>query len=170
VYQLCATQHPKRAERALDRAWSNGLLSGRSARACLTELRKSGRNGTVLLEKLLNARPGDYTPPASNLEGRFAEIAAELGYRLRRQVDSGGDRWDGRVDFRDELRPVIVEILSEKYHLALCDKQADAERRARLERAGFVVVEIWDTQVWHRRQELEHLLRQGYRRARRPFS
>ena len=170
IYQLCGTEHPKRAERAFDRAWSNGLLSGRSSRACLTELRRSGRNGTLLLETLLDARGDDYVPPATGLEGRFGDIASDLGYQLRRQVDSGGDQWDGRVDFRDIVLPVVVEVLSRKYHEALSDKEADAERRGRLERAGFTVVEIWDDQVWYRRDEVEAMLQAGYRAARRRLS
>ena len=170
IYQLCATEHPKRAERGLDKAWSNGLLTAKSTRACLTELRRSGRNGTLLLETLLDARGDDYVPPASGLEGRFGDIASDLGYRLRRQVDCGGDRWDARVDFRDEVLPVVVEVLSKKYHEALCDKDADAERRGRLERAGFTVVEVWDEQIWYRRSEVESKLQEGYRKVRARFS
>jgi very-short-patch-repair endonuclease len=167
VYQLCATVHPKRAERALDTAWSMGLLSGRSARACLNELAASGRNGTVLYRELLDERGDDYTPTASGLEARFQEIAREHGYvTFDRQVDIGTDVWIGRVDFLDRDVPLIVEVQSERFHRALSFAADDATRRARLEAAGFVVVEIWDAQVWHRPHEVTASLRDGRLRAR----
>ena len=167
VYQLCATVHPKRAERALDAAWSMGLLSGRSARTCLNELAASGRNGTVLYRELLDDRGDDYTPTASGLEARFHEIARENGFvMLDRQIDVGTDVWIGRVDFRDRDVPLIVEVQSERFHRALSFAADDTTRRARLEAAGFVVVEIWDAQVWHRPHEVVAALRDGRGRAR----
>ncbi|MDP1819006.1 MAG: DUF559 domain-containing protein [Acidimicrobiales bacterium] len=68
---------------------------------------------------------------------------------MRRQVDTGGAAWSGRVDYRDELLPLVVEIQSELHHAALVDRTADAARRTRLEGDGFEVVEVWDAEVWH---------------------
>jgi very-short-patch-repair endonuclease len=148
--QICATAHPKRAERMLDNAWARGLLSGASARRTLDELAASGREGIVLARAILDARPDDYVPPATNLEARTGEILTGTGLRFRRQVDLGGDRWTGRVDFVAVDRPLVVEVQSERYHASLCDRADDARRRAELEAAGFVVVEVWDIDVWHR--------------------
>jgi very-short-patch-repair endonuclease len=51
--------------------------------------------------------------------------------------------------------------LSELYHAALIDRQADAARVEALIAAGFVVVEIWDVQVWHDPKTVVDLVRKG---------
>jgi very-short-patch-repair endonuclease len=144
-----AGSHPHRAERVLDRFWSERLLDGRTFRRTVEQLKDRGRRGSTLFRELDAARGPGYVPPASSLERRFMEICH---WPMRRQVDSGGDEWCGRVDFRDQVLPLIVEIQSERYHTALVDKATDAARRAKLEAAGFIVVEVWDTDVWHRPQ------------------
>ena len=148
--ELFASVHPLRAARAIETAWTKGLLSGASLRATLDELAASGRNGIVALREFVEARPTDWIPPASNLEARFAAIMATAGLGTwHRQVDLGDTCWVGRVDFLHDRRPVIVEVQSERYHTALLDRAADAERKAKLEAGGFVVVEVWDTWIWH---------------------
>ena len=150
VLQLCASEHPDRAARALDNLWRRRLVSARSLRRTLDELAAQGRNGVRVMRVLLDERGDDYVPPASNLEHRFAAILEQAGEPpMRRQVDSGGDRWIGRVDFRDERLPLIVEVQSEAYHSALTDKHDDERRLASLRSAGFEVIEVTDTQVWH---------------------
>jgi very-short-patch-repair endonuclease len=86
---------------------------------------------------------------------------------MRRQVDSGGDRWVGRVDFRDEDLPLLVEVQSETYHLALTDARDDEVRLAALRGAGFEVVEVTDAQVWHRPDEVVDAVCEARRRLRR---
>jgi very-short-patch-repair endonuclease len=168
IFELCATTHPGRAERALDTGWSKALYSGDSLRRIHDELACRGRSGTVVLRELLAARPRGWVPPASNLEARFIEITrgALLG-EWRRQVDLGDDtRWCGRVDFLSTTLPLIVEVQSERYHTALTDAAHDAIRRQRLEDAGLVVVEVWDTRLWHARHEVVAAIREGIREAR----
>ncbi len=149
--EICATARPGRAARMLDNAWSRGLLSGPSAQRVLDELAASGRNGIRLARRLLKERPADYVPPASGLEARFAQILREAAVPpMRRQVDLGAERWTGRVDFVGTDLPLVVECQSERYHSSLSDRAADARRRAQLEADGFVVVEVWDIEVWHR--------------------
>ena len=144
-----AGSHPRRAERVLDRFWSERLLDGRTFRRTVEQLKDRGRQGSTLFRELDAARGPDYVPPASSLERRFMEICH---WPMRRQVDSGDEEWCGRVDFRDEVLPLVTEVQSERYHTALVDKVADTARKARLEAAGFLVVEVWDTDVWHRPQ------------------
>lgn len=167
VYQLCGTEHPDRAERALDAAWSAGLVTGASLRACLEDMRASGRNGTIVLEELLDLRGATWRPPASGLERRFEQIMRErLIGPFRRQVESGDDRrWVGRVDFAHERHPLIVEVLSERYHAALSYQRDDAERFASLRTAGFEVVEVWDAEVWHQADAVAARVRAALRRA-----
>jgi very-short-patch-repair endonuclease len=168
IFELCASTHPLRAERALDTGWSKSLYSGDSLRRIHKELAKSGRGGTVLLRSLLKARPRGWVPPASNLESRFETITREalLG-EWRRQVDVGDDtRWCGRVDFKSTQWPLVVEVQSERYHTALTDRAHDAARRQDLKDAGLVVVEVWDTQVWHARHDVVAAIRDGVARAK----
>jgi very-short-patch-repair endonuclease len=153
--EVCATTHPQRAARMLDNAWSRGLLSGPSARRVLDELAERGRNGIAVARQILDERPDDYVPPASGLEARFAQIVGDAGLPpMRRQVDSGGERWSGRVDFRAVDLPLVVECQSERYHASLSDRADDARRRARLEADGFTVVEVWDVEIWHRPRDV----------------
>ena len=168
ILEACASVHPLRAERALDAAWSRGLLSGRSCREFLEALAASGRNGIVLLRQLLETRPDDYVPPASNLEGRVKDIlwSAGLG-EWRRQVDTGGDTWTGRVDFRHAVLPATIEVQSERYHKALTDTAEDERRLKQLEADGFAVAEVWDTDVWYHRAEVVATARKVVADARR---
>jgi very-short-patch-repair endonuclease len=162
VLDLCASEHPARAARALDDAWRRHLLSGPSLRTLVGETSVQGRPGLGVLRALLDERGDDYIPPASNLERRFASIVAEAGLpEMRRQVDSGGARWVGRVDFRDVRLPLIIEVQSERYHTALTDAVADAARLEALRAAGFVVVEVWDRDVWHRPRHVERQVREA---------
>jgi len=158
-----ASTHPHRVERVLDRLWSHRLLDGRTFRRTVDEFAERGRAGSALLHKLDAARGPDYVPPASGIEARFMEICL---WRMRRQVDSGGDEWCGRVDFRDLVLPLVVEVQSEKYHAALVDKAADASRRERLQGAGFEVVEVWDREVWHEPQAVNERIREARWRLR----
>ena len=163
IYQLCGHVNPRRAERALDTGLSMGLVTVRSMRACLSELRERGRNGTSVLEGFLDERPLDYVAPATGLEARFIEV---VGGDWRRQIDSGGEMWAGRVDFRHRVYPVIIEVQSERFHGALSFRRDDEARRTKLEAAGFVVAEVWDRQLWHARDEARAIVHAALWRAR----
>ena len=165
-----------RMARMVDTAWSMRLVSGRSLHAMLDDLSQRGRSGIGVMRQVLESRGLDYVPPASALESRFAQVLARAGEPpLRRQVDTGdGDRWIGRVDFRDADLPFIVEIQSERFHASLVDRQLDAERMRRLADAGFVVLQVTETDVWHRPTQVVERVRAGRaeaaRRARRRTS
>jgi very-short-patch-repair endonuclease len=164
VVDLCRTEHPARAGRTLDDLWRRRLLSGRSVRALVDELSIQGRGGLRVVRELLDQRGDDYVPPASNLEARFGKVIADAGLpAMRRQVDSGDDRWVGRVDFRADAVPLIVEVQSETYHSSLTDQEDDEARLAALRAAGFVVAEVTDWQVWHRPSEVIDAVRSALR-------
>lgn len=151
VCELTAT-HPHRAERVLDRFWAERLLDGKTFRRTVGELAGRGRKGSPQMRELDEARGPGYVPPASGVEARFMEITTDPWIR---QVDLGDDEeWCGRVDFKHPTLPLVVEVQSERYHASLVDRVADAARKAGLERAGTVVVEVWDTAVFHRPQEV----------------
>ena len=149
IFDLARTEHPGRVERALDNAWSKRLLCGRDLEAALDDLAASGRDGITMMRELLAGRGPGYVPPASGLEHRFERILADHCLpAMRRQVDSGGERWVGRVDYRAHDVPLLVEINSERYHAALSDRRADEVRYEALRAAGFEVVSAWDYEVW----------------------
>ena len=149
VFELAGSVHPQRAERALDSVWSRNLTSRRLLDQMFDDWADRGRAGTVLMRELLEARPPGYVPPASNLEARFATLAERhcIG-PFRRQVDLGGETWIGRVDFLHAHYPLVVEVLSELYHAALVDQEADARRFALFKAAGFTVEPVWDHEIW----------------------
>lgn len=170
VFQLCGSEHPQRAGRALDSLWRRRLVSARSLRRTLDELAAQGRNGVRLMRELLDERGDDYVPPASNLEHRLEDVLEHAGEpAMRRQVDSGGDCWVGRVDFCDHHLPLVVEVQSEHYHSALTDKHDDEVRLAALRDAGFEVVEVTEEQVWHRPEEVVESVRAARRRLSSTF-
>ena len=160
VCELTAS-HPQRAARVLDQFWSDRLLDGRTFRRTVGELAGRGRKGSPLMRELDRVRGPGYVPPASGLEARFEEISPEGWLR---QVDLGDEEWCGRVDFRHPRLPIVVEVQSEKYHTSLVDKVADAERVQRLEAAGVVVVQVWDTEVFHRPWRVREEIQAGRRR------
>ncbi len=166
IFELCATTHPLRAERALDTGWAKALYSGASLRRIHRELACRGRGGTVLLRELLRARPPGWIPPASNLEARFETIVREalLG-TWRRQVDLGDDvRWcGGRLRF--DHAP--ADRRGAERALPLSPHRPSPRRRPaeRLEDAGLVVVEVWDRQIWTPRHEVVAAIREGIVRA-----
>lgn len=139
----------KRLAIAVDRAWSMRLLSGRDLRLLDSELAIQGRNGIVKLREVARARGTGWVPPESGLETRFMQLVHGLDHHgFRRQVTVGDGIWRARVDFLHEPSKTVVEIQSERYHTALTDREADTRRRERLERAGFTVVEVWDSELF----------------------
>ena len=166
--QLFTFCTPERAARLTDRLWSERVLSGRSIERFLEQLGRRGRTGTAGLRAYFDERGRDYTPPASGLESRADELFIESRADMRRQVDSGDDEhWTGRVDFRHETLPLVIEIQSEKYHSSLTDRAADAARRERFESAGYVFLEITDTMIWSSPGLVVSMVRAATERARR---
>jgi very-short-patch-repair endonuclease len=165
VYQLCGIVHPGRAERAFDAAWSRRLLSVSSSRACLLDLAKRGRNGTRVFRAILDARSDKDAAPGSGLESRVMQLAERAGIKLRRQVNSGADRWTARVDFRGVGVPFVLEVQSELHHLALSDERDDAERHAQLLRDGFEFEAVWDVDVWTNPEKVIAIIEAGVARA-----
>ncbi len=164
---LFASCRELQAERWVETLWSLRLLDGRSLARFLEELGRRGRNGTAGLRRYLRSRGRGYTPAASSLEARVLQILREAGISMRRQVDSGGDTWTGRVDFRHPSLPVILEVQSERHHTALVDTEADARRLRKLRADGFLVVEVTDVEVWTRPWVVLDRVRRALDAARR---
>jgi hypothetical protein len=105
-------------------------------------------------------------PPASGLESRVVQLLRSVGIELRPQIDSGGEHWTGRVQLRHPVLPLIVEVQSERHHAALVDRDADDRRLTALRRQGFVVVTLWDVDVWARPRAVISDVERGIRLAR----
>ncbi len=152
MFHLAALLHPDRVERALDWAWSDGLLTGPVMNRLLERIAASGRNGVGTIRQLMETRGPGYVPPASNLEARFNRIVENVPGipPMRRQVDLGGEYWVGRVDFVWDDLPGGVEVQSERFHTSVVDRAADAERLRKMKEAGISMIEVWDTDVFHR--------------------
>jgi hypothetical protein len=158
-----------RLERAIDAAWSDRLVSYSTLRAIDERMSRQGRGGLTRFRRLVAERGPAYVPPASNLESRFAELLARAGVRpMRRQIDCSDEQgWIGRVDFRDEGLPTVVEVQSERFHRGLTAERSDLERLRRLRATGFEVVEITDVDLFHRPQWVLSEVGQARARARR---
>ncbi|MEZ5383125.1 MAG: DUF559 domain-containing protein [Microthrixaceae bacterium] len=170
VLQLAPWVAPQRLQRVLDNLWSRRLVSGSSIATELEPVMCRGRAGVTALRELLDRCGPDYVPPASNLERRLIDLVEQAGLPpLLRQVNLGDHRrWCGRVDLFWPQWLIIVEVDSDRYHLALSDRDADAERQAALEAAGFRVVRVTEFELWHRRDVVIERLREAIRAARRP--
>lgn len=149
ILQLAGSIGKDRVSRALDNAWSLRLLDGQTIDALLLRLGRRGRNGVTVLRQLRRQRPDPWVPPASNIEARFGDLAERNGLKFRRQVDVGTEEWSGRVDFLADDLPLIVEILSERFHTSLADRADYEARRDRHAQMGFLVVEAWDHEIFH---------------------
>lgn len=169
LFDLAASlrHHPTRLARLTDWFVTNGLLDGDTLDRVVATLAKRGRAGSTIMREIAASRGPGYLAPGSGNEARTQEILDRAGLGpFDRQVNVGTDEeWCGRVDFRHRSLPLILEVQSWKHHASLTDRTADALRRAKQEAAGFVVVEVWDHEVWHDVPSVEAVVREGLRRA-----
>jgi very-short-patch-repair endonuclease len=149
LFQVAGDISLERTAIAVDRTWSMRLTSGDQLNALLERLGRRGRDGIANMRLVMAERGPGYRPPQSGLEQRVLKILSGGGLDVRIQVDLGEEEWTGRVDFVVNYR-VVVEVHSERYHTSLTDRTRDAWRHRRLESAGWVVVEAWDSDVFSR--------------------
>jgi len=146
---LFASEPYPRAERWVERLWSMRLLSGPSIGRMLMDLGARGRNGIAGARRYLDDRGPGYVPAASGLESRAIDVLRRAGIAVDRQVNVGNEaQWTGRVDLKVLGLPVLIEVQSELHHSALVDVDSDQRRIAELRAAGFIVVELTDSEVW----------------------
>jgi len=157
LFQIAAICHPARTERAVDNAIKIRLTDPGRLHTLLGLMAARGRNGIRTMRKILKDRPPDYRPPESGQEARFQEILRGIGVEAERQVHVGSENaFLTRVDFRDELYSQLVyRVQSERWHTAVSHARDDSAQLQALVDAGFHVVDIWDTDLWSNRQEVE---------------
>lgn len=150
IFHLAAMLSVHRTARACDNAWSMYLLDGLELHHLLKQLAASGRNGITAMREILDQRPPEYVPPQSGLEARYCQLVIDDGMpEPRRQVNIFGSRWLGRADFEFDDVPLVVELLSVRFHASLIDSEADRERFDAFRGAGKHVIAFWDFEVWH---------------------
>jgi very-short-patch-repair endonuclease len=165
LFELAGRIHPKKLERSLDNAWSRHLVTFALLRRTLDELAERGRPGIAVLRELADARPADHRPPESNTEARVNDLLVGAGFvPLRRQVDAGSaTNWVGRFDLVDEALPLVVEVQSELFHGSHLDRARDRARRESMTEAGWVFVEVWETEVWRTPADVVHRIESARR-------
>lgn len=100
LFDLAGVVHPARLERALDNALSRRFTTTIALHELTSELALHGRPGSTVMRALMAERGTGYIPPESGLEARFLSLLRSNGLpEPARQVDVGGERWVGRVDF-----------------------------------------------------------------------
>ncbi|MFP3915893.1 MAG: type IV toxin-antitoxin system AbiEi family antitoxin domain-containing protein [Actinomycetota bacterium] len=176
VLLVYGTEGTGKGARVLDHFLATGDLTVQEASDFTHHMSKQGRNGLTLMRKTLENRDDGGVPPQSNNERRFEQIAFDGGITtLHRQVDIYAPSWIGRVDYRDAEVMLVVEIHSERYHTSWAHRQADAQRIAQLERAGYTVVVVWDYEIWSAPEQVVERIRQAragllQQRSLRPIS
>jgi hypothetical protein len=150
VFHLASMLSINRTARACDNGWSMRLFDGLDLHHLLKVLGASGRNGIGTMRAILKDRPPEYVPPQSGLEARYCQLVVEDGMpEPERQVNIFGRRWIGRADFRFHDLPLVVELLSVRFHASLLDAASDQERFEAFRQAGQHVIAFWDFEVWH---------------------
>ena len=167
LFDLAAVDHPARVERALDTSWARGLVTIPALDRVLVGLATRGRPGITVMRCLIEERRSLPQPAGSRLERRTEELIRRAGLPpFRRQVNAGDEHeWIGRIDLVAVDRPFLVEVDSDLHHSALSDVERDRERVRRLRSAGWEVLQLTETQVWHESQDCVRLLVAGYHRA-----
>lgn len=144
-FELAATEHPKRTERAVDNALNMGMTLESFAEV-VGSLAKRGRPGSAVSRKLVADRGEGYVPPASALEALGFEVLRAAGLPDPvRQLDVGGSAWVGRVDCAYPAARLLIEFDGRRHWQVLLEAQADRRRDAELVAAGWRVLRItWE--------------------------
>lgn len=137
-----------RARGAVDDAIRLGQASDRWLWWRLEKLRCRGRNGVSTFEAILTARAGGAVTE-SWLEREFLRVLEAAGIdapTCQARIAPRG-AFVARVDFLYEHAGVIIEVTGAVGHSTPAQRAADARRRNRLARLGFIVLEFTYEQV-----------------------
>jgi very-short-patch-repair endonuclease len=162
LVDLAGVVHPRRTERAVDNCLAEGSVTFDSLHATFLELAGRGRKGVAVMREILSERDADYVPPASELEALFRDLLRLAGLPDPvRQLDVGDALgWIGRVDFAYPRFGLLIELDGRRFHSALLDRRADAQRDQRLGGAGWrEVVRLSWFDVVHQPELVVALLR-----------
>jgi very-short-patch-repair endonuclease len=132
----------------LAQACEEGLASERWLFWLLERRRGRGRIGTIAFEEALATRTR-LGPTESWLERETLRVIAEAGLplpRVQQRVERKA-RFVGRVDFRYDRWPVVIESLGYARHRSRSDLERDTRRVNALQLAGLTVLQFSYDQV-----------------------
>lgn len=150
------------AERAVENALAQKLVTFRS----LTEMHRSlagrGRAGTSCMRRILEARDENHVATDSELEDVFLKLIAKYDLpEPRRQVKLGSEeRRIGRVDFYYDRARLVVEADSQAFHGQRTQMIRDHQRDLELLAAGWQVLRVDWWQLTEDAYRVAGLLRQ----------
>jgi very-short-patch-repair endonuclease len=128
-------------EEALDAAARGGVISTAHLRWRVEELRRRGRPGVGKILDVLPAEPVQARGEESWLEARLLRVVADAGLPAPRcQVRLQHSGGAARVDFFYDQARLVIETDGHGTHTTRLQRQADAERDARLAAEGYQVV------------------------------
>ena len=162
LFDIAASVHPGRLERALDAAWTRGLTDHRRLSEALEALSCRGRSGIRIMRELIEARGPEYIAPESGVEGRFHQIVDDDGQPpLERQVRWQAEIGEVRFDAFDDRALVDFEIDSALHHRSITDEASDERRDAAVRATGVQVERIPDEDIWHRPDDVARRVRRA---------
>lgn len=137
-----ASVTPDRVEEALDDALRRRLTSLRWLEWCVGRLRRPGRGGIAVIERLLAARGGARTE--SPLEDRVLRLLRRAGLPepVCQHEVRDGDRFVGRVDFAYPNLRLAIEADGYEWHSSRARWQRDLARGNDLLVLGWRVVHV----------------------------
>src|SRR5690606_30991491 len=125
-----------------------GQVSERWVLWLLERRRVQGRDGTIAFEEAIATRV-QLGPTESWLERETLRIIDEAGLplpRVQRRVERRG-RFVGRVDFRYDDAPIVIESLGYASHRSRADMERDTRRVNALTLAGNTVLQFGYDQI-----------------------
>ncbi len=152
-----------RLERLVDHSLDHRIATITELVDCFDALARRGRNGVGAMRPILAARGVGVVADTSELERMFTRLIRSVGLpEPDRQVDLGGERPIGRVDFFYRRFGLIVEVDGRLGHSQVLDFEKDRRRDQEALVAGLRVVRFTYRQVRDRSHEvidvLSHLL------------
>lgn len=171
LFDIAATAHPDRLDRAVDAAWTRSLTDHRRLCEALDLLARQGRAGIRAMREAIEQRGADHVAPESGLEHRFHQMVEQDGQPpLLRQV-----RWhtaigEVRFDAFDPEARVDAEMDSALHHRSLSDMAYDERRDAAVRDTDVVVARFSDDEIWNRPRDAARRLREVRRAGRARWS
>jgi hypothetical protein len=142
-FELAFDLHPDRLRRVVDWLRSNrGMDYGQMA-LFAAELWRRGKPGSAEMRRVVDERAPGYVPPASELAAMFDDVCTRFGLPVgRREVNTGGEAWIGRVDVIYDRWKLIVELDSRRWHDTSSAFEDDRRRDNALVAEGWRVIRI----------------------------
>jgi hypothetical protein len=160
-FELAYELHPDRLRRIVDWLKSNRNMAYEDMALTAAELWRRGKPGSAEMRLVVDERAAGYVPPASELAARFDDLCDTFGLpRGAVEVNTGGERWIGRVDVLYREAKLIVELDSRRWHDTSTSFEDDRHRDNDLVAEGWRVIRITWRMIHDEPEKVAALLRQ----------